>query len=206
MAKNIFIALLIAIIGVMLYLQKCSPSPSHDAEKKQVDSLVNVVKISETEKTEDSTRFADSIIEKEVVIKRQTAERGAIMAELSQTKRQLNQFRLAKETKDPIVILESCDSLETAFTEYIELSEDEQKMADSIIAGKNNQLSNKDSIILAQSNFNQTLKTSFNTVTNNYNSLFKDYKKAIKKSKWAKIKEKGLVIIVLGLTGALIAK
>ncbi len=206
MAKNIFIALLIAIIGVMLYLQKCSTSPSHDAEKKQVDSLVKAVTIAETEKTIDSTRFADSIIEKEEIIKKQVVERGAIIAELSQIKRQFNNLKSSTQIKDTIQLLESCDSVETAFTEYIELSEAEQKIADSIIVGKDKIISNKDSIILTQSQFNQTLKTAFNTTTENYNSLFKDYKKAIKKSKWSKIKEKGLIVIVLGLTGALIVK
>lgn len=162
--------------------------------------------IAETAKTEDSTRFADSIIEKEQVIKRQVVERGAIIAELNNVKRRFQNLQISRPSEDTAQLLASCDSIEIAFTEYIELSESEQKMADSIIAGKDKIISNKDSIIAVQSNFNQTLKSSFNQVTDNYNNLFNDYKKAIKKSKWAKIKEKGLIIIVLGLTGALIAK
>jgi len=206
MAKNIYIAILIAIIAFLLFRQ-CSNTPSyHDAEKKQVDSLVNVVKIAETQKTEDSVRFADSIMVQEEVIKKQVAERSAIIAELSNIKRQFNNYKNSKQDTDTIQLLASCDSIENSFTEYIELSEAEQKMADSIILGKDKIITNKDSIILVQSNFNQTLKSSFNQVTDNYNSLFTDYKKAIRKSKWAKIKEKGLVILVLGLTGAVIAK
>ena len=206
MIKNIFIAFLICVIGLLFFVKECAPPSSHDAEKKQVDSLVNVVKIAETEKTEDSTRFADSNLVLEETIKQQVAERGAIIAELSKTKRQLAQFKSIRQGNDTIEILASCDTLETAFTEYIELSEAEQKMADSIILGKDKIISNKDSIILVQSNFNQTLKQSFQTVTDNYNNLFNDYKKAIRKNKWQKIKEKALVVVALGLTGALIAK
>lgn len=206
---NWFVVVLIVAVIVLTFVlfKSCTPTKSADPHKKEIDSLKTVIQGVQMagQKTIDS--LTDS--NKSFFESFQTAEgeRSRLTVQLNDIKTLAARYKAQiKYNSDTVEILLSCDSLSDAFDGYVFLTEQRERVTDSMLNYQHSVIVNLDSINNQRVYMNEVLKAAFATQNSFYNNLYTDYSKLNKNNKWQKLKSKGLFIIVAGLAAKALIK
>lgn len=202
---NWFMLALIVSVIFMFWEWQCNAPKPPDNGKKQNDSLttvINKVEMASINKTDSLARGNDSLINWIGYIE----SRNEILSDsLSATKKNIRLLQAEIKTPDTIGLMDpACLSLSDDFDKYILMSEEKEKGQDSINKTQMAIIDNLDTVIAENAQFTTLLHQSFTTCTANYDALYKNFNYSAKKIQWFKIKEKGLLAIVLAETGKII--
>jgi hypothetical protein len=195
--------IVIAIFAVMLIFQPCNKGNTHTLEKKEVVQEQQLVKDREAianrkvELLQGEVRKRDSVI---ISLKAKKDITEGQLKDSRQTAFRLSQqLKTAKELKDTASYFENCDSLVDVVMTLTGVLMTYEEYVDTLVKTYDAQLRAKDQVIANRVELYGQLRTSFDKVTDNYNSLYKDYAVEVKKRKKAKAINRIAGIVIVGL-------
>lgn len=200
--------LLATVILGWLIFRGCDPAPVTDNQK--IDSLTRALKSYEIEYNRHIKRdmeYSDKL-EKKVDSLKDVLDKEKLNVRI--TSKELDNvlagYQKAKEKKDTVDAVTNCDSIVKLATEQALQFEYYIETSDSIYYAelRNRQL--KDSIIAEQAKMYAQFRSSFYTVSNDYNKLSEDYNKMVKKRNFNKTTTRILAAAVVVLGGILLTK
>lgn len=202
------IAFLLIGIAVAAIFKKCKTSPDHSQDNAVVQAAHNAdsaayiaLKVIVAAQVRTISLLTDSV-------QKLNAERVEILVNLATSKNSAvfyrNQISNAVAKNDTILYQSSCDSLAKSFDGYTIQSEKEKENSDQLINAQGKIINQQDTTIKAQQTYIDIAHYRIDTMAQKYASLYSDYLKTGKRSKWQQVKEKGLLGILIAETGYII--
>jgi hypothetical protein len=195
--------IVIAIFAVMLIFQPCNKGNTHTLEKKEVVQEQQLVKDREAIANRKVELLQGEVIKRDSVIISLKAKKDITEGQLKDSRqtafRLSQQLKTAKELKDTASYFENCDSLVDVVMTLTGVLMTYEEYVDTLVKTYDAQLRAKDQVIANRVELYGQLRTSFDKVTDNYNSLYKDYAVEVKKRKKAKAINRIAGIVIVGL-------
>jgi hypothetical protein len=197
--RNWMILALVAAAALFFYEWRCDnkPAQTQSSLQQNTDSVVAAVARHQADSLYiDSLKTDDSIHRRMTVA--QNARINLLNDTLDKIKASVFKLRRTVLAPDTVGLIDpGCAGMSDAFDKYILVSEEKGRTQDSTIAIQQQIISNQDSITRAKDEFNAQLSRAFSQVTANFQDLSKLSTSQDKTLKWSKIKEKGLIAVVL---------
>lgn len=170
---------LIILLTMFMTCDKCNKpaAPSHKEEKNEIDK--------EKKKMVTDLHLADAVLDSiERILQRKTdsinrlkTDRAALIAQIDFLRKQSRAVIDKVQDDDTTGYYDDCQDMADHFNEYIQLTVEEQKKADSIIQKLTEKLSLGDSVSAIKQRLIDELQKAYFNCTVKYEGLYKDYNK-----------------------------